>query len=403
MSGWFPHRRTTTRAPSRRAVSYRRSRHIVAYWGDGGLLFHNYALGVTHVGDALTIALLDFFADWRSLGSLVGSSEFPAERIHGAVRELAAAGLLQASDRPPHPREAAFERSWTTWNPPAGFFHSATRDCDFEVGEARARDDLRARVKMRRQPARSKSYPGHPAVQLPSLDVAGPFAQVLLERRTWRRFGDDRMTREQLATLMGLTFGVQKWIDQQALGRAMLRTSPSGGARHPIEAYVAIRDVAGIRQGLYHYSADRHELALLRRGAARSRIERYLPGQSYYASASALVMMTAVFPRTEWQYPFPRAYRVVHLEAGHFCQTFCLVATSLGLAPFCTAALADSIIEHDLGIDGVTESIIYACGVGTRPHGVDWAPLPDTTEVPRVFPPAYRTRRRVSGESRTDT
>jgi SagB-type dehydrogenase family enzyme len=354
-------------------------------------VFHNYARAVTHSGDALTLALLDFFDDWRRLGTLIGSSEFPPHRIRRAVRQLAAAGLLQRSDRAPHPREAAFERGWGSWNPSAGFFHSATRDCDFAGGELQAEETLRSRVKTRPQPARSKTYARHATVALPNLRADGSFAQVLLERRTWRRFGRGRMMRDQLATLLGLTFGVQKWIDQQALGRAMLRTSPSGGARHPIEAYVAVRDVSGIREGLYHYSAARHHLALLGRGAVRARIERYLPGQAFFASASALVIMTAVFSRTEWQYPFPRAYRVVHLEAGHFCQTFCLVATALGLAPFCTAALADSVIERDLGIDGVTESAIYACGVGTRPRGVEWAPLPDTSDVPRIIPAKIRT------------
>ena len=55
--------------------------------------------------------------------------------------------------------------------------------------------------------------------------------------------------------------------------------------------------------------------------------------------------MTAVFPRTMWKYQHVRAYRVVLLDAGHLCQTFCLVATWLGLAPFCTAALKDTLIE----------------------------------------------------------
>jgi SagB-type dehydrogenase family enzyme len=331
---------------------------------------------------------------------LIGSSEFPAPRIRRAARQLAEAGLLQRSDRPVHPREAALERSWHTWNPAAGFFHSATRDSDFAAGEPRANDVLRARLAERPQPPRTKSYPGRLTVRLPEVSAQGSFGKVLLERRTWRRFGRRRVTRGQLATLMGLSFGVQTWFDQQALGRAMLRTSPSGGARHPLEAYVVVRDVSGIREGLYHYSAEDHLLAQLRPGAARARMERYLPGQGFFASASALVLMTAVFPRTEWQYPFPRAYRVVHLEAGHFCQTFCLVATALGLAPFCTAALADSTVERDLGIDGVTESVIYACGVGTRPPGVGWAPLPDTAALPRVFPPKSRSRTPPRGARR---
>jgi hypothetical protein len=65
-----------------------------------------------------------------------------------------------------------------------------------------------------------------------------------------------------------------------------------------------------------------------------------------------------------WKYNYARAYRVVLLDAGHLCQTFCLVATWLGLAPFCTAALKDTLIEEDLGIDGISESALYVAGVG---------------------------------------
>jgi hypothetical protein len=68
-----------------------------------------------------------------------------------------------------------------------------------------------------------------------------------------------------------------------------------------------------------------------------------------------------------WKYSYARAYRAAFIEAGHLCQTFCLVATWLGLAPFCSMALADSRIERDLGLDGVSESVLYCAGVGTRP------------------------------------
>ena len=101
-----------------------------------------------------------------------------------------------------------------------------------------------------------------------------------------------------------------------------------------------------------------------------------MPGQGWYGNASVLVLMTAVFARTRWRYPSPRAYRVILTEAGHVCQTFCLAATWRGLAPFCTMALADSVIERDLGIDGVSEAVLYAAGFGTRPNGAVWAPWP---------------------------
>jgi nitroreductase len=103
--------------------------------------------------------------------------------------------------------------------------------------------------------------------------------------------------------------------------------------------------------------------------------------------------MTAVFDRVQWRYPYARAYRAVLAESGHLCQTFCLVATWLGLAPFCTMALADSRIERDLKIDGVSESVIYAAGVGARPKDVDWAPWPGSDQTPVLTPPAYAGRK----------
>src|ERR1700731_2726398 len=101
--------------------------------------------------------------------------------------------------------------------------------------------------------------------------------------------------------------------------------------------------------------------------------------------------MTAVFSRTQWKYHDPGSYRTILVEAGHLCQTFCLAATWLGLAPFCTQALADSLIEKDLGIDGVSESVLYATGIGRCPPGVRWDLKPkgtgwDISRIP-VFAP----------------
>jgi len=179
-----------------------------------------------------------------------------------------------------------------------------------------------------------------------------------------------------LATLLEFTFRVRGRVVPQGRERVTLRTSPSPGACQTLEAYVLACRVQGLQRGLYHYAADRHELERMTSTATRRQILAYLPTQHWYGDAAALVLITAVFPRVWWRYDYPRAYRAVLIEAGHFCQTFLLTATWLGLAPFCSMALADSRIERDLGIDGVTESVLYAAGVGVRPPGVDWAPTP---------------------------
>jgi SagB-type dehydrogenase family enzyme len=218
-----------------------------------------------------------------------------------------------------------------------------------------------------------KRYRGVPTIDLPRADPGDEFGRIARARRTWRRFAADPVTVEELAAVLGLSVGVQKWV--RIGGRELpLKTSPSGGARHPVEAYVVVRRVRGLAAGIYHYHGGRHVLERLRRVPSRERIRSYLPFSEHATSASALVLFTAMFERQLWRYPYSRAYRAAFIEAGHVCQTFCLAATALGLAPFSIMALADSLIERDLGLDGITESVLYAAGVGRPPARASWAP-----------------------------
>jgi SagB-type dehydrogenase family enzyme len=260
--------------------------------------------------------------------------------------------------------------AWRPWNPAAGFFHLATKDVPF-VDMPRQVRTLRTKAKASPMPPAVKRYRGARRIPLPSNRAIGEFADTLLARRTWRRFAADPVDLASFGTLLGLTAGIQHWAHAAGEGKVALKTSPSGGARHSIEVYVLARRVEGLAVGIYHYAADGHALELVHVGARRHQIERYLPHQPWYTTAAAVVFFTSVFQRALWRYEYARAYRAILIEAGHLCQTFCLTATWLGLAPFCTMALADSRIEKDLGLDGISESVLYAAGVGTRPANTE--------------------------------
>src|SRR5207244_7333827 len=154
----------------------------------------------------------------------------------------------------------------------------------------------------------------------------GELPRLLLERRTWRHFSRAPINLSTFATLLELTWGVHRWAHVRGQGRVAFKTSPSGGARHPIEAYVLAVRVKGLPRGLYHYAADRHGLDRLSRQASSRQIVEYCADQTWYGSAAAVVIMTAVFARERWRYQSPRAYRAVLLDAGHLCQTFRLIA-----------------------------------------------------------------------------
>ncbi|MGA7624695.1 MAG: SagB family peptide dehydrogenase [Candidatus Acidiferrales bacterium] len=353
---------------------FRRSPHMVCYWQGRQLIFENYATRRRIGAAPVTCELLHFFDRWRAADSL--RRHFPlytSASLNRAVARLVRSGLLERSCTPRDFLADAFLR-WKDWSPAACFFHFTTKDAHVAQTPEDSVRALRRRARQNPMPASLKRYPGAKQIVLPAPEVKGEFSDVLLRRRTWRRFSRRPLEVKQLSTLLGLSFGVQWWVDLRGIGRVALKTSPSGGARHPIEAYVLALQVRGLPRGLYHYNAGAHRLEMLRRGAQRAQVTSYLNGQSWFSAAAAVVLMTGVFARTQWKYPSSRAYRVVLADAGHLCQTFCLVATWLGLAPFSTMAMADTRIERALEIDGITESVLYASGVGLPPAGSQWQP-----------------------------
>src|SRR6202000_902723 len=212
-----------------------------------------------------------------------------------------------------------------------------------------------------------KRYVNAKQIRLPAPELQTEFSRVLVERRTWGKFSTKPVPFAGIGSSLGLTFGVRHWVKLPKIGSIAVKTSPSGGSMHPIEAYVLARNVEGLAAGFYHYDAADHRLEFLKGGVTSRDITRLLANQWWYAGAGFVVFLTSVFERTRWKYDYARAYRAVLIEAGHLCQTFCLAATSLGLAPFCTMAFADSKIEGMLGIDGISESALYVAGAGMRP------------------------------------
>jgi SagB-type dehydrogenase family enzyme len=379
------------RLPSGPRVLFRRSPYLISYWSPDGLIIENYATGRRSGGAPRVHDILSVFDRWRPVEALGRAlPRTPRPTLIRIVDALVDLTFLQRSDRGPHPAETGLT-AWRGWNPAAAFFHCSTRDVTFATDLEASVRRKRALAKRNPLPPAVKHYRGVPRIKLPLEKTDTEFPRTLLGRRTWRRFSTRPASLEALGIALGLTFRVQRWVDLQGIGRVCLKTSPSGGSRHPIECYVLALRIRGLPRGLYHYRADTHELERLTNRAAPRQVAKYLPGQSWYGGASALVLMTAVFARTQWRYPFARAYRVVLAESGHLCQTFCLTASWLGLAPFCTMALADSAIEHDLGIDDFSESVIYAAGFGTRPGGVDWAPWPSLRRRSRASTNAARS------------
>jgi SagB-type dehydrogenase family enzyme len=285
--------------------------------------------------------------------------------------DFAARGLLERSEAHRAPQA---DPPWDDWGEAAAFLHYSTRNREF-LRQSTVFRQLAERARQASPPPPLKSYVGVPRQPLPRVRERSGFHAVLRARRTWRRFGRKAVPLTDLSAVLHATFAVQRWVDLGALGRVMLRSSPSGGARHPIEAYVLARRVSGLTGGTFYYAPDEHALVPLGGRVASSEIVRMLAGQTWFGEAAAVVVLTAVLARKAWIYRNARAYRSLLLEAGHFCQTFCLAATARNLAPFCTGAFSESLIERTLGLDD-GEPVLYVAGLGSKPAKGQWSPLP---------------------------
>ncbi|MEV0622315.1 SagB/ThcOx family dehydrogenase [Nonomuraea sp. NPDC050404] len=355
----------------------RRARCLVCYWHDDEFVVHPYLRPDPIELPVEAAELLAAFDQWTTVED--AATALPAYDLDSVIEGVATLRehhLLLTEGSPQAERDEDVARHWAPWSPEASFFHYATQGGRYEELTEEDRYDLVADGR----PAIFTSYPAAERVLLPRTPPRpyAPLGEVLYQRRTHRSFGPRPVTLHDLATLLSTTFGPVDFIDAGGFGALMRRTSPSGGARHELEAYVGVRHVAGMAPGWYHYNTREHSLELLTSGCTGKDLVSLGGDQSWLAEASFVVVLAAVIERMLVKYRFPRAYRVCLLNAGHFGQTFALTATALGLGPFQSGAFDDAAVTERLGLDGTTITPLYMLGAGT-PTGTDPHARPPAT------------------------
>ncbi len=283
----------------------------------------------------------------------------------------------------------------THWNVYGALYHSLTRWRDADVGidgveEERelgeASIDLERAVTERfgRPPPHFYSVDGQRERRdLPLVEHEGGLYEALARRRTSRAFDEGAaLSESELATILYEVYGCRGYAPFGE-GMAMLhKTSPSGGALHPIEVFPLLIRVDGVTPGLYHYDVERHGLELIEPMSpdqAVATAREFTSGQGYFARAAALFILVARFDRRFWRYRNQqRAYGVLLMEVGHLSQTFYLVCADQNLGAFFTAAINAGNIDERLGLDGFSKGALAISGCGRRLGG------------PSVFEPEFR-------------
>lgn len=209
-----------------------------------------------------------------------------------------------------------------------------------------------------------KTYNYCDKISLPLSDEPAEMSLVesLMLRRSTRDFDAEiPMTLQQLSDVLFYSYGVT-----HRLGNFKFRAAASAGARYPIEVYLGVNNVAGLDPGLYHYDAENHVLDVIQVGPVTTRAWAP-PGSGnddILGQANCVLVFSAVFARTIDKYG-DRGYRLIMLDAGHLAQNVYLMATANHLGCVAIGGLLEGVIEERLGLDGVTESVVYGAAVGS--------------------------------------
>jgi putative peptide maturation dehydrogenase len=302
------------------------------------------------------------------------------------VAQHSADGLL-VTDEPGEPyaglRLRDAELTALGWWPDAAALHVGARWEGVRARVPGADGSLRPRAPYVAPPLPAFPDGGGPRVELPSSDSDSALHDLLARRRTVRTFDAGRPVElAELATLLRWVWGARGTIRLKGGDIGLRRTSPSGGSFHPIEVYPFVRNVDGLAPGVYHYLGAEHALEvidLLAEPTVRELLDDAMAGQWFFAESDVAFVMTARFGRSNRKYRrHPKIYRAVFLDAGHLSQTFYLLCTELGLGPWITAALDESVVERVLGLDPLHEGVVAICGCGRPRADVPVGPLEPT-------------------------
>ena len=340
----------------------RRSRCLMAFWENGEFVLENYLSHKQCIVSPLVVQLLSgALEDYKDLGEVqLRFSKLPeGEKL---LAELLEQDILVQSDTHLSAQEDQINETWT-WREDAKYFHFSSKHIRYQSDPKVQNAELVALSKSEPPPNIFKEYIGERRNLKPSLDEKGAFWETLLKRRTIREYRSEPLSFDLFSKLVQWTWG-KTGHGRSEIGEFLLKTSPSGGAKHPVEVYPLVLNVKDLEAGLYHYSTRDNALVLLKKGDFRESAVQWCAHQQWIRNTAVVFFMTAVLPRNMWKYRHSRALRIVLLETGHLGQTFHLICTQLGLAPFTTAATYDEAIEAFLEIDGITETLVYTASVG---------------------------------------
>ena len=176
----------------------------------------------------------------------------------------------------------------------------------------------------------------------PMYESSTSVEEALLNRRSVRDYKTESLSLSEVSQILWSAQGIADTAEG-------LRTAPSAGALYPLEIYLVAANVKDLNPGIYKYSPQDHTLQKISEGDKRDEISNASLKQESITSASAIVVITAIYERTSVKYG-KRTERYVNMEVGHVGQNIYLQAVSLGLGTVMIGAFTDEALKKVINL-----------------------------------------------------
>lgn len=180
--------------------------------------------------------------------------------------------------------------------------------------------------------------------------------KTILRRRSTRQFSGASLTLDELNTVLDFVYQPHHYVEQG------LDSDPDYFDLGLIQTFVAASGVDGLEAGCYYYAPQRQELRQIRFKNFRQELGYLCLGQSLGHDAGAVIFHTADLKAAIAHYG-DRAYRYLHLDAGHLGQRINLAAIRLGLGVSGIGGFFDDQVNDVLGIPE-DEAVLYITTLG---------------------------------------
>ena len=214
-----------------------------------------------------------------------------------------------------------------------------------------------------RLPESSETYPVLPAADALQ-GMTATFGSYLGENPTLQVLDQGR-----LFTILSSVFGVLRRRpmsnDENRIASGLLKTSPSGGGRHPTECYLFALSVDGVAPGVYYFDHAGSQLIFVRKLPAIDQVRQHFSGPFRAPfEVDALLVLTSVFARNRYRYREPRTFRTIFHDVGHLIGTLDVVSKSIGVNCLVQHGLDEVALADVLDLNLLDEGVIYGAALG---------------------------------------